>query len=1156
MPLSFTPQRLYFFALYLTAFLIPFPYSFTSAAIIFTALTWLFTVDIKGILPALKQRKALWVFIAFFIAHACSYFYSADKSESLFDLQTKLSLLILPLIVGTGPSLDKAKTEKLFGAFISGLTLIALYCIIKAFGKWQSGHNTEVFFYHNLIDGLSANAVYYALYSFMGLSILVLYQWEDSILKWKLAYYFVLLVLVIFFILLSSKTLLLLLFVLLVPVYLRKLFLRSRKTAIAVSFIGILLIGLISFTHNPIRTRYIDLTENSDQKDWKPELSNGQKQHFNNLTLRLFLWQTALNNVQEHNLWLKGCGNGGVKQLQKQKILSYGSNNKLLNVDPPLWDYNLHNMYLQVLMMLGLPGLVLFVLLLIMPFFMGRKLKDWVLFAFFNISIVIFMFQEAALQTQAGILFFLFFSMVFYNLYYTTKGRIIPLSTKATREIPIIIHSWKPYAVIAGVMALAYGQIVFLDHALLWDAINATFPARFYCSECFRSGTLPLWMPFQYTGYPFFADPQSGIWYPGTWLFSVLGRYSLAYLDYEYLISISIGGCGIYQLAKLWTSDKTASVFAAICYTCCGVFVSNAEHITWTISAAWLPWLFRAYYLMVTRRETKFAAVFALVLYVIATGGYPAFLIISFYLLAIVFMALLFMSQFRRNLMKILGLHLLLVVLCLGCCSVVFYSVFSGMGLSTRSAGVTLEMALFYPFSPACFTSFLLPFSTLKSFDLFHIDITMTNGYFGLFGFILMLLGLFGKKDKQSWLIMSLSFICLLAAVGDVLPFRKFLYNHVPGMNVFRFPSSFRLFFIIGSLIISAVAFKNLKDNYTRGRKLLIGLSGGFILVFIGVITYTAQKGGLSGLDWNSFLSDQANFLKHATYYQHLFLQSLIQIILLGVFLLVIIRGDKTRLNVKLFLIICAIDLIVSVQLNLYGTVLYSDSLKDTQTRIDKCPEGFPSPSDTVALYRNFDERYWWELSPIQGNLCLIKKVPGRDGYNPFNLRGFEQFMASKIRDSVWRNPPAYFANKIISYDSLMMMGDKRNVVIDSSLIRRHKINFSQCQDDDSIAFTQFGPNKISVATRASGSRMLVLQQNNIDGWEVHIDGKLAPFNEVNLTYIGIVVPAGIHEVTLEFKPVGVYLFLGITIFMLLTCLAIIYFDKIRGWMGKGDKTA
>ena len=42
----------------------------------------------------------------------------------------------------------------------------------------------------------------------------------------------------------------------------------------------------------------------------------------------------------------------------------------------------------------------------------------------------------------------------------------------------------------------------------------------------------------------------------------------------------------------------------------------------------------------------------------------------------------------------------------------------------------------------------------------------------------------------------------MFASVGSALPFRSFLYKWIPFMNLFSYPSIFRIFFIIGFLLL------------------------------------------------------------------------------------------------------------------------------------------------------------------------------------------------------------------------------------------------------------------------------------------------------------------------------------------------------------------
>ncbi len=80
-----------------------------------------------------------------------------------------------------------------------------------------------------------------------------------------------------------------------------------------------------------------------------------------------------------------------------------------------LHNVNLHNMYIQSLYMLGIPGLAVFLVMMFAPFIALRRIREKTIFFLFQLTAVLFMMQESALQTQAGIIFFTFFSQILWN---------------------------------------------------------------------------------------------------------------------------------------------------------------------------------------------------------------------------------------------------------------------------------------------------------------------------------------------------------------------------------------------------------------------------------------------------------------------------------------------------------------------------------------------------------------------------------------------------------------------------------------------------------------------------------------------------------------------------------------------------------------------
>jgi O-antigen ligase len=425
-------QQYYYWSLCILAFVIPLPFIFGSLAVILVTILWVFTGGFKEKLDQLWQRKIYWLWIAYFLLHVISYTYARDKPQSAFDIETKLCFWLLPLVVGTGPILERKHLSKILGAFVTSFTLVALFCFAQAFYSYQSSGDSSVFFYHKLVTGFEANAVYFAWYVLFSLAVLMLYEWESTswytkkpLLVTSIAIQFT------FLVFLSSRTLLLLFLVLVLPLFFRRIYSRisSIQRAILIS-IPLIAVLVIILTNNPIRQRFSDVV--GSKPSLKEQTTDGYL-HLNNLTLRLLIWETALENMKEKNLWLTGCSNGDVAALQKERMARDKRISPYDFHEVHIWRFNLHNMYLQSLYMLGSAGLLIFLLIMLTPLPLIWQMNDRWLFLVFHFSSLLFMMQESALQTQAGIIYFTFFSILIIRFYHSTVKSGTP--TVKRREI-------------------------------------------------------------------------------------------------------------------------------------------------------------------------------------------------------------------------------------------------------------------------------------------------------------------------------------------------------------------------------------------------------------------------------------------------------------------------------------------------------------------------------------------------------------------------------------------------------------------------------------------------------------------------------------------------------------------------------------------------
>lgn len=406
-------NKFYFYFICLLSFVIPLPYILASVAIIIVSFFWLLNIK-KERLHQLKSRKYLWLWIAFFLLHLISYTYSEDKSESLFDLESKLSFLILPIIIGTGPKLNLRHLRIILLTFISSVVLLAIASF--AYSGYDFYYirkdDWSVFFYNEMVRVTEANAVYIAWYTLTSIFILLTLP-KDFLKINRFLYVLLLLILQVYFFSLSARLLIIIEALLIVPIawiaYKKN---AGEKLGLIFSIGVIIALFMVGITQNPISNRYKKIAP-SNTNDWLIDKNDDSTtQDFTNVTLRLFLWKTAFESIKINKYYYFGCGNGDVIQNQKISIERYHQNLSEGNRKAELWKYNIHNMYLQSLYMLGIPGLLVLCSIIFIPLFFKLEKTIKILGLTFILTSSAFMFIEAALQTQAGIIFFTFFVLL------------------------------------------------------------------------------------------------------------------------------------------------------------------------------------------------------------------------------------------------------------------------------------------------------------------------------------------------------------------------------------------------------------------------------------------------------------------------------------------------------------------------------------------------------------------------------------------------------------------------------------------------------------------------------------------------------------------------------------------------------------------------
>jgi O-antigen ligase len=121
---------------------------------------------------------------------------------------------------------------------------------------------------------------------------------------------------------------------------------------------------------------------------------------------RIGVWKAALHIIRE-NPFL-GVGTGDVKD---ELMREYHEQNVIPAYEQRL---NAHNQYLQTFVTLGLTGFMVLAMILIVPAISSIRRNDYMYGAFLLIIILNIAF-ESMFETQAGVVFYAFFNIIFFS---------------------------------------------------------------------------------------------------------------------------------------------------------------------------------------------------------------------------------------------------------------------------------------------------------------------------------------------------------------------------------------------------------------------------------------------------------------------------------------------------------------------------------------------------------------------------------------------------------------------------------------------------------------------------------------------------------------------------------------------------------------------
>lgn len=389
---------------------ISFPLSFTisNIGLVFLVASWLLKVILVDRKIAFTSAQSRNLFIAsslLFLWQSISLFYSEDLVSGLKNLEGKMSLILLPLILLT-ISMKENRVLLLLKAYILSIGICSIVLMVNSgVNYFQTGLFLT---YHDFTAMLGFHAVFYSYYTYLAILISAflfnakaLVSWEKLILIFLLGLFFTVLVI-------SASKNVLIVSTLSLFIILSYQLIKNKITWKTTLLVGsILVIVSVAFVSSPnIQKRLSELgsfegIENLEKVQQGEILSHEDRLLFNGTSLRIFLWVTGAEIVAKNDAQLIGLTPADRRAIINEEYYKNGMN-------PSYENFNLHNQFVQTYVELGLVGLVLYLSIIGIAFLIALKNKNQILLLFLS-AFVVFQITESVLERNKGIVFFMFF---------------------------------------------------------------------------------------------------------------------------------------------------------------------------------------------------------------------------------------------------------------------------------------------------------------------------------------------------------------------------------------------------------------------------------------------------------------------------------------------------------------------------------------------------------------------------------------------------------------------------------------------------------------------------------------------------------------------------------------------------------------------------
>jgi hypothetical protein len=679
-------------------------------------------------------------------------------------------------------------------------------------------------------------------------------------------------------------------------------------------------------------------------------------------------------------------------------------------------------------------------------------------------------------------------------------------------------------------------QFPFQQGAEFSDLLVTHFPNGLYLQRALQDWkAVPLWSPTILSGYPFGANPLSGLHYPPGWL-ALLFPLPLGF-NLVILLHLIWGGVGMYLLLRALGIREGAALLGALTFEALPKLFGHlgAGHITLIYAVTWTPWL-----LYMERRGGTLLARLVLpgaILGLIALAdvrwmAYAGLLWLAFSLYNQIVCTAPPMEAVeqpqvvdRPRLDRVLSLWLgtwLVNLLVAGLAAAVLllplaqYAQLSTRSQLTPQENFTLSMppgqliGLVYPYLGGSAEWVLYPGAVS-------------------FGLALYVLSRPAARRKSAFWLVAIV-LTLIYALGSFIPALEWIAR-LPGMDLLRVPP--RVLFVTGFCfaVVAATGLDDLCARLVARREELRDRSG---LVLFGVTAFVVLFAIGAWLVVDEPLT-RIRFAWGATF------------LLFGTAIILLARARKLSPGALIVLALAAslVDLCGvngrSLDFRSFASVFATE--REVAVYLSGREPGVP--------FRVYSPSY-----SLPQHLAAWYHLQLADGVDPLQLASYDQYMqsATGVPFSGYSVTLPPFANVNLAEDNAGYTPDAARLGL---LNVKYVVSAFLLRADGLVLLARIGQTRIYqnelalprawvqtpeapagrqilsvpwlverpnwVLLKAKGPGLLVLSDLAYPGWQATVDGKSVPVETVAGLLRGVRLAAGEHEVYFLFRPLPVF---------------------------------